>query len=156
MSKSHEICLQAFSFGDRGNCLPWPKKTRKRPNISIGSGMNRVSMSAARWICEQANGAPPTPFHQAAHTCGNMFCINPLHLVWKTCKENHADRDLHGTTSRGEFHPKAKIINKQAIEIHQLIKEGYKLSEIARRYNVSRDVIADIKRGKTWKWLLNK
>jgi hypothetical protein len=45
-----------------------------------------------RLICEIAHGAPPTPKHEAAHSCHQPMCINPRHLRWLTHEENMAER----------------------------------------------------------------
>ncbi len=56
-----------------------------------------VSMSAARYVCIEAYGAPKEKDHVARHLCGNghMSCINPNHLAWGTQQQNANDRSLH-------------------------------------------------------------
>lgn len=150
--KSKELAALALTFAE-SDCLIWPNKTPKRPMISIGSGLNRVAMPVARWICEQTHGPAPSIAHQAAHNCGNMFCVNPRHIEWKTCKQNHADRDDHGRTSKGDRHPKARITSEIARDIKARLDSGQKVSAIVKDLNINRDIVADIKRGKTWSWL---
>lgn len=51
-------------------------------------------------MCQKAHGDPPSPKHDAAHSCGRGHegCVNPNHLSWKTKKQNQADRITHGTS----------------------------------------------------------
>jgi hypothetical protein len=51
--------------------------------------------SASRIVCEEANGPPPTPEHQAAHNtpngCVGRICVNDGHLRWASQSENQLD-----------------------------------------------------------------
>lgn len=84
-------------------CLIWPYG--KYPNgygqISTGDGTKVVS----RLVCELAHGLPPTPKHEAAHSCanGHSGCVNPRHLRWATSKENKADVVIHKAAGIGKF-----------------------------------------------------
>lgn len=55
---------------------------------------------------------------------------------------------------KGENNNKAKITNAQARKIKQLLASGEKQVDIAVKFNVSKYLISDIKRGKTWKHIL--
>jgi DNA-binding transcriptional regulator YiaG len=57
---------------------------------------------AHRFMCELVHGSPPTPRHQAAHSCNVRSCINHRHLSWKTQAENEADKKIHGTAGRAK------------------------------------------------------
>lgn len=63
------------------------------------------SVIVARMVCEEVNGPPPTPAHQAAHSCGkgHLGCITPQHLRWATQVENEADKLIHGTHNRYRY-----------------------------------------------------
>src|SRR5687768_4067693 len=124
------------------DCLPWPFGT-------IGNGRAQVRVSgkkviASRYVCELANGAPPTPEHEAAHSCGNGHegCIAPGHLGWKTHVENMADRLVHGTLRRGERHGMAKLTEDDVRTIIAL-KGGVPRRNLAEMYGVSRGTIGN-------------
>lgn len=51
---------------------------------------------------------------------------------------------------RGENNNKAKITDADALEIKKLLRAGVPQTEIAHRFNVSKYLIFDIKRGRTW------
>jgi len=78
-------------------CLIWPfARNAKGYGIMRGGIVSRI-------VCERANGPPPTPEHQAAHSCGkgHEACCTKRHLSWKTQTENNADKLIHGTSRRG-------------------------------------------------------
>lgn len=89
-----------MSFSEREECLSWPfaRNANGYGKIRLGSRMLTVS----RLVCERAYGDPPTPDHEAAHSCGKGHegCVNPFHLRWATAKENAADRIVHAAAKR--------------------------------------------------------
>lgn len=75
-----------------------------------------------------------------------------MHLDWKTSKDNHADKLIHGTDNRGEHHNMAKLTEVDVINIREM--RGVVLQgEIARRYGVSQQTISAIISGANWAWL---
>ncbi|RWO34773.1 MAG: hypothetical protein EOS10_00270 [Mesorhizobium sp.] len=73
-------------------CIPWPYV------VSFG-GYGRMKKDGTmqfvhRLVCAEVNGPPPTPDHEAAHSCGkgHLACVTKRHLSWKTPKENCAER----------------------------------------------------------------
>jgi hypothetical protein len=133
---------------DGDECLPWPYS--KSSNGYGGIGQKTVS----RMVCEEINGPPPSPSHEAAHSCGNghLACVAKRHLSWKTPAENSADRLVHGTDIRGERHKSAKLSAEAVREIRALMGTVSQ-SEIARRFGVTQANITAIKMGRSWAWL---
>jgi hypothetical protein len=89
--------------------------------------------TASRAICELVHGPPPTPKHQAAHSCGNAWCCNGAHLRWATPAENLADKVRHGTADRhrGPVNPRiAALVGKMATA-------GLSHRELAQQVGVS-------------------
>lgn len=133
-------------------CLTWPFGT-------FGGGYGAVKVDgkkvpAHRYVCELLHGAPPTPEHEAAHSCGkgHEACIAPGHLDWKTPSENAADKLIHGTHSRGERQVTAKLAEADAREILAL-KGIESQRSMAARFGVSNGAIANIHAGFSWAWL---
>jgi hypothetical protein len=61
-----------------------------RPVIQAGGRGSRI-LIVARLFCEWQHGPPPTPGHEAGHTCPdgeNALCVSPHHLTWMTRTEN--------------------------------------------------------------------
>lgn len=86
---------------DIDECLPWPFS--RYPNGRGQHCHHKFGPLASRVMCFEAHGPPPTLKHEAAHICGKGHegCVNPKHLVWKTKKENEADKIKHGTVNNG-------------------------------------------------------
>lgn len=128
---------------DKDWCLIWPFS--KHPQAYADFGGDKRSVH--RFMCEYRNGPPPTPEHQAAHSCGRGHdgCVNPWHLDWKTAAENGLDRFRHSGPT-----PRAKLTPAQVDEIRAL--EGRaKIADIAEQFGVSQPNIRDILAGKLWK-----
>lgn len=64
----------------------------------------RKQFAVQRLVCDAFNGPAPTPKHHAAHRDGNKKNNHYRNLYWATAAENIADRERHGTTSRGKRH----------------------------------------------------
>lgn len=101
---------------------------------------------AHRYMCQARHGRPPTPKHQAAHSCGNTKCINPNHLSWKTASENQFDRHSHGTF----YGRRERLTLKQAADI-RAAKGAEPTTITANRHSVTEANIRQIQAGKTWK-----
>jgi hypothetical protein len=52
------------------NCLKYPFYISPQNGYAL-FGLDGKLLYAHRYMCELKNGAPPTPEHEAAHTCGN-------------------------------------------------------------------------------------
>lgn len=134
------------------DCLIWPfsKNTAGYGKL----GCNGRYLHVHRMTCEAIKGPPPTPEHEAAHSCGkgHLGCTAPGHLDWKTPSQNNMDKLQHGTDNRGEKHPMAKLTEAQVLEIMSL--KGTKTqAQIGAQYGVDRRHVGLIHRGKTWRGL---
>ena len=129
-------------------CLKWPYSgVAGYGGIRI-KGQHRL---VHRLVCEHVNGPPPTPDHEAAHLCGkgNEGCCAARHLVWKTHAGNMADTVGHGTSTKGERNPLAKLTDDD-IRAIRLMRGAAPHSIIAKQFGVSRSCIGFILQGKTW------
>ena len=129
-------------------CLPWPFANNK------GYGLVRFrgrQWFVSRAVCESIHGHPPTPTHEAAHTCGRGWagCCTPRHIVWKTPTQNQADRKVHGTDQFGEKNTQSKLSDAAVREIRSL-KGTATLRELGDRYGMTPSAIGYVLRGKTW------
>ena len=131
------------------DCLIWPFGR-------TGSGYAAMRDDGAqgqvhRLICQAVNGPPPTPEHEAAHSCGRGHegCVSPQHLRWATGAENQADRITHGTDLQGDRHPLAKLT---AADVRAIRRDFGQLSltELGDRHGVTKQNISYIVRRKTW------
>jgi hypothetical protein len=134
------------------DCLIWPyARNAKGYGRVLRDGKPRI---VSRRVCEEINGPPPTPEHDAAHSCGNghLGCVTKAHISWKTPKENSADMIAHGRSQRGESHYGAKLTEAQVREIREL-KGRVAQRQISEGYGISQSNVSLIQRGKSWDWL---
>lgn len=120
------------------DCLQWPFCREGRVGRGL-LGYNGRQWWAHRLMCKFAHGEPPTPKHQAAHSCGkgHYGCVNPRHLSWKTNSENQIDRRKNGSMLRNQHGNRGGLTKEQVDRIHSLRREGVTQVEIGRRLGVS-------------------
>jgi hypothetical protein len=136
---------------DGDECLRWPYASSVGYAVTTIDGKREY---VSRYVCIKAHGEPPTPKHEAAHSCGNgnLGCVTKRHLSWKTGAENQADRIPHGTSNRGSRHGLSKLTEQQVREIRSLIGT-LSHSAIAKKFGVSRPHISGIASGREWAWV---
>lgn len=135
---------------DGDECLIWPFSRDACGYGKIKRG--GISRFVNRIVCEREHGPPPTPKHQAAHSCGkgHLGCVNRRHLEWKSPKENSADKIKHGTTARGYRNSQVKLTESQVLKIRASTKTH---RELAEEFGISQTQVSDIKARKKWAWL---
>jgi hypothetical protein len=135
------------------DCLPWPFHTGRDGYGRVHRENGRLT-TASRLMCEIAHGPPPSPTHEAAHSCGkgNRGCTNPRHLRWDTPTGNHADKIEHGTTNRGERQGAHKLSENDVRTIRRLAATETQAS-IARHFRIDQSTVSDIKTRRRWGWL---
>lgn len=144
--KAYKWLVDHLNF-DGEECLIWPfSRTRGYGGFShMGE-----RYYAHRFMCELVHGAPPSPLHEAAHSCGRGHdgCVHPGHVSWKTKSENLLDCAGHGTQARSHYGTKGFLTADQAAQIRGL--KGVKTQwQIAEQFGVSESTISDIWLGRT-------
>jgi hypothetical protein len=142
-----ERFLRAFASYEGDECLIWPfAKNEKGYGLAVMGGHQR---GAHRLMCILAYGEPPTPRHEAAHTCGkgHLGCVNPKHLRWATHRENSLDRFAHGTDNRGERNGKTHLT---ADDVRAIRQAPPNLAALAATYGMNKHSISKIRSGKRW------
>lgn len=106
---------------------------------------------ATRAVCELVYGDPPTPRHQAAHSCRNPSCVNPHHLRWATPQENANDQIEHGTTTRGEKSHSARFTVSEVVAIRERYAKGdiYQV-DLAAELGLSLHALHEMLTGESW------
>ncbi len=84
------------------------------------------------------------------HCCDNPSCCNPKHLFLGTNTDNMQDARQKGRNSYGEKHGRAKLTEKDVIEIKRLLRLGVMHRIIAKKFNVSRPLISYINNNERW------
>lgn len=114
-----------------------------------------------RWCCKKI----------VLHKCKEIngedhdgLCVNPLHLSLGIYAENQHDIRVHGTgrggIKIGGSAPQASISDETGVQVWKEIKENRLKSktdktrltqvEIAKKFNVNKNLIKDMVRGKAW------
>lgn len=141
--------IEANASHDGDVCLCWPffRLPDGRPHMT----RNRKTARPPRVMCEVAHGPPPSPKHQAAHSCGNAHggCMNPRHLRWATAAENNAEKKVHGTQRVGEMIWCAKYTEDTVRAIRAASKK--ELASVRSALGVSVGAAKSMRRRLTWK-----
>ncbi|WP_250476734.1 MULTISPECIES: HNH endonuclease [unclassified Caballeronia] len=107
---------------------------------------HRLSLMLARGWPEDGE------YVEAAHgPCHNRLCCNPVHLNWKTRKENAKDRRRDGTELIGARNGNSKLAEEQVRAIRAEYVRGskeYGGAALARKYGVSESLVSLIVRRK--------
>ncbi len=136
----------AKALGYKGNaCLLWPYATaRGYGKAWVGDRLVTVH----NHICRIVHGAPPTPKHHAAHTCGLRGCVSPRHVRWATPAENESDKLRHGRDNRGAKNSFAKLTWEAVCAIRSQPNKA--LGEWAAEYGVSKQTVCKARLRQTW------
>jgi len=139
---------------DEDVCLDWPYHCDSYGYAQLWISSVKGHRLVSRIVCEALNGEPPTPSHEAAHSCGrgNQGCVAPRHLVWKTRTENQSDRLIHGTHSRGEKSGSNKLSPDEVRLIRALNGKMFR-ADIAKQFHVGKTTVTNIINRKKWAWL---
>jgi hypothetical protein len=129
------------------DCLIWPFG-RNQEGYGVVGAFGKIH-KANRLMCELTKGKPPTPTHEAAHSCGNGRggCVHPEHLGWKTPSHNSFDKRKHGTQRCNKWGRKTPLTPEQIEGICKAIGRE-PIITIAKRFGVSRRVVDFIRDGK--------
>lgn len=143
--------LKENSFHRRDECLLWPFYISDTGYGECADYLG-IGRGAHRNMCYLVHGKPPNRKYEAAHSCGNRACCAPKHLSWKTASANRLDKIAHGTHTRGERNPKAKLTVENVRYIRKM-KGRITGRALAVRFGVTPALISNIYRGKCWGWL---
>jgi len=146
----------------RGTCLAWVRGNHKR-----GYGQMKVNgrtRSIHRLAWELARGPIPLGLF-VCHRCDNPPCFRLSHLFLGTHQDNMKDMrkknrqalgDKNGSVTHpqrrpyGVRHGRAKVAEKDVLDIRAQYAGGARLKILAARYNVSPSTILSIAHGMTW------
>ena len=121
-------------------------------NLSSGVGTKAKSMKIHVLVLQAFIGVAPVNKPNGCHK-NDIKTDNRLeNLYWGTQKENVQDALINKTWPIGEDSCNAKLTNKEVYEIKDLVKNGYKDTEIGNFYGVHAATIWCIRnRENSWK-----
>jgi hypothetical protein len=134
------------------DCTAWPFARLPDGRAFAYNCRRKRCEAACRTTWELLHGQAFPEGMQARHTCGNgnHGCVNPLHIVPGTAKENAADRRGHGRNTVGSRHGRATIDEEDVYSISRLGVAGQTPTEIARALGLSLHVVQRVWRGDAW------
>lgn len=142
------------------DCWPWQGTISEGYGRFYLSGKSELAHRVAFFL---EHGRWPEP--NGLHSCDNGICCNTRHLFEGTVADNnrdcvakgrHARGDRHGarlhpeTRPRGERNAATVLTENQVREIRSL-HASLSYAQIAKRFGVSKTVVAYIQRRKTWR-----
>lgn len=116
------------------------------------SGIKK-NLSVHRLVCEAFHGPAPATKPFVNHRNGKKSDNRKKNLHWVSASENilHALDTGLAVRAKGESHGMAKLTETQALEIYNLlITTNMTQKSIALKYGVAREVVKDIKTGRSW------
>lgn len=153
---------QQIKTGDPDECWEWQgskllsgygRTYVLRPEGQIWLRAHRVA-----FLIDGGTLTPGQPL--VLHGCNNRLCCNRRHLRAGDHEENAGDRQLAGTTNRGE-RPPGKGVRKdgkpwrrfteaEVIEMRGMYAKGISTPKLGVKYDVNAKVIGDIVFRRSW------
>lgn len=135
----------------------WPGAWREK-SYNVGAGgyiftfIRPKSIGVHRLIASAFLGERPNG-HHVRHLDGNKLNNHLPNIAYGTPTQNKQDSIKHGTWARGSKCHTAKLTEWNVRVVREMFASGYPRFSIAKKFNVHRDLIGNIVRGKTWAWL---
>jgi hypothetical protein len=118
-------------------------------NITFHQGKKRISKKIHRLVLEMFIGPCPNGM-QASHKDNNPTNNRIDNLCWATQSENLLNP---GSKTYGECHWKTSLTLENVIRIIKMKNKGIRQVDIAKKFNVSEDVVCKIVNKKRWAWV---
>ena len=117
------------------------------------SSFNSKNALVHRAVYKEFIGKIPEGF-LVCHKCDVRCCVNPNHLFVGTHLDNHRDMTAkgRGVYLHGSAHPKAKLTEKDVIEIR---RDKPPLKDIVNRFGISMKQACDVRLGRYWQHISN-
>ena len=146
--------------GDPDHCWGWnaSRLPSGRPRLSArlpGGGRRTTSFTVARIIAAHREGLDLFSEKRwvARHSCDNLECVNPAHILSGSYGDNMADMLRRGRAALGNRNPRTKLTPSDVRAIRARLASGDTQSSIGADYHVTQGAVGMIARGATWSWL---
>lgn len=113
-------------------------------------GQKKVGRTVHRMVAEAFIGPCPEG-QEVRHLDGSRSNNHVENLAYGTRSDNMQDAHGHGTLSRGETHPSAKLTESDVRQIRARRSAGERLASIASDFDVNPSHASAICLGKRWK-----
>jgi len=138
-------------------CWLWTASLNKFGYGAFGIGTRASAAKSSawalahRWAYEATYGPIPSDRY-VLHRCHIRACVRPDHLYLGTQADNMRDMVEAGHNHRmaGEDHPRAKLTAASVRLIRMAYQDQARQIDLARRFGVSPEAIANIVHGRRW------
>lgn len=89
------------------------------PSVRMTIEGKRIRYAVHVLVAAKYLSSRPSAGHEVRHLDGNKLNSHADNLAWGTKKENAADREAHGKTSRGEAHSLAIKASDHALKVNR-------------------------------------
>lgn len=153
-----ELVASHTVTGEPNECWRWTASTlpNGRPRLGVRVDGRTRSITAARIIAAERDGLEPfdaSPRWVARHSCDNVACVNPAHILSGTYAQNTADMWDRGRGARGDRRPSAKLNVEKVRAIRLRVRNHDGQAEIARDLGVSQSLVSQVVTGRVWGWV---
>ena len=118
--------------------------------VTLWNKRGKLSFHIHRLVLEHFGPPQPSLKHECCHNDGDRINNHISNLRWGTRKENFADKNIHGTSPRGENNGHAKLTKNEVSRIKKLYRQRFGPTAIAGVYGVSPQLVCDIGKGRRW------
>ena len=132
---TQECILWPFAVDTRGyGAVKWKGRQRQAHRVSLilATGEDRPAEFDAR---------------HAPLACHNRLCINPAHLMWGSRQDNMEDRDVDGSTARGERNGQSKLTEEQ---VRAIRSDDRAARLVAADFGIHKQTVIGIRARKRW------
>lgn len=138
------------------DCWTWSASTlpNGRPRLGFRDGGRSRSVTAARVLCAAEHGLDLSDRSWVArHTCDNIACVNPRHVIPGTYQENTADMWDRGRGARGDRRPSSVLDERAVLEIRARCAAGEPQRVVGESFSISQSHVSQVARGVIWGWV---
>lgn len=134
---------------------PWTKKKTGHKIATLYRAGKQHRFPVHTLVLLAFVGPRPTG-HEACHRDGNPSDNSWRNLYWGTSADNGADRRRHGRMPKGEAHSLAKLNDNKVADIWRRLRQGERMSDLAREAGVTPQCIQAINNKETWRHVTDK
>ncbi len=143
--------VEAIPFHE---CWEWSgHKAHGYGHFKIGSRTKKnIRMIKSHRFSYELNIGPIPNGKMVCHKCDNRSCVRPDHLFIGTASDNMKDmiKKNRGNKAKGALAGQAKLSEGEVLKIRELYI-SFSQRDLARKYKVSKNTIAQIVNSITWK-----
>lgn len=145
--KTEERFYSMIDFGSK--CWEWRGTLFKSGYGLYYDLVTKKSLRAHRYMFSKIFGLIPAKTN-ILHRCDNPQCCNPNHLFAGTQKDNAQDMIAKGRFALGSKHGKSKLTENGVRQIRHLLRQNLSCAEIAKRFDVGKRTIENVRQGIVW------